>query len=107
MPDHVHLVVARHRLFIERIVLLMKSAATEQLIGEGLHPFGHMTAPDGRVPHCWAENQWKVFLNSDEEIRREIRYVEENPGKAGFRRQRWSFVTPYTGTDFVSPRGER
>jgi hypothetical protein len=38
-----------------------------------------------------------VFLDSDEDIRRAIRYVEENPVKEGKPRQLWSFVTAYPG----------
>ena len=97
MPDHVHFVIARHMYPIERIVLLLKSAATVQLIKEGLHPFGDKAYADGRIPHCWGQGEWKVFLNDDAQIRAGIAYVEQNPEKAGYRRQNWRFVTPYTG----------
>jgi hypothetical protein len=50
------------------------------------------------LPRCWAARGWKVFLDSDEAIRRAIRYVEQNPLKEGKRPQRWHFVTPYGET---------
>jgi hypothetical protein len=32
-------------------------------------------------------------------MRRTIRYVEQNPVRAGFKAQRWSFVVPYESVD--------
>jgi hypothetical protein len=40
---------------------------------------------------------WKVFLESSDDIRRVIRYIEENPIKARRPRQIWKFVTEYDG----------
>ena len=95
MPDHVHLVVARHRLLIESIVEQLKGAATNRLIDAGLHPFAGMTDSETRHPTCWARGEWKVFLNSEAEILREIGYVERNPEKRGLPRQNWPFMMPY------------
>lgn len=36
-----------------------------------------------------------MFLDSDEDVLRSIRYVEQNPEKEGLATQRWEFVTPY------------
>jgi hypothetical protein len=41
---------------------------------------------------CFARGEWKVYLDTEEEVRRAIAYVEENPLKEGKRRQRWGFV---------------
>ena len=38
MPDHVHLVFARHPATVEEIVGFLKRAATRELTREGLHP---------------------------------------------------------------------
>lgn len=85
MPDHVHLVVARHdRLSIEDIGQRIKASATRRLNAEGIG--------FGRSP--WAKGQWAVYLNDESAVRRAIRYVEDNPIRAGFKRQRWKFVTP-------------
>jgi hypothetical protein len=45
----------------------------------------------------WAEHEWKVYLDSEEEIEEAIHYVEENPLKEDKPRQRWAFVTPFAG----------
>jgi REP element-mobilizing transposase RayT len=97
LPEHVHIVVARCDRSIERIVAHLKAKATSQLNRDGLHPLAAFSSePDG-PPTPWAEKRWKCFLNEDEEILRAIRYVEQNPVKEGKRRQRWSFVVPWTG----------
>ena len=95
LPEHAHLVVARHRYKVEQVANLLKGASTRALIAEGLHPLAKLVPPDQRPPKVWARNQWKVFLDAPADIRRTIRYVEENPPKEGKDRQRWSWVTPY------------
>jgi hypothetical protein len=89
------LVVARFRTTVEQIVVQLKGEATQQLIREGLHPFGEKTFPNGRPPKCWVRGEWKVFLDSAEDILRSIEYVQQNPIKEGKRAQAWSFVTPF------------
>jgi REP element-mobilizing transposase RayT len=88
MPQHVHMVIARHASEIETLVNLFKGEATKRLIEEEIHPF------NGQAP-CWARRGWNCFLDSEEAILQAIRYVEENPLKEGKRRQRWPFVTKY------------
>jgi REP element-mobilizing transposase RayT len=90
MPDHVHLVTMRHRLEVEKLVIQLKSAAIRRLMEEGIHPF----QCDGTPPKCFAIGEWKVFLDSTEDIERAVQYVENNPIKDGLPRQRWPFVTP-------------
>jgi REP element-mobilizing transposase RayT len=93
MPDHVHLVTARHRLTVEQLVIQLKGAATEKLLEEGIHPF---QVSDDRPPKCFVRGEWKVFLNHVDDVHRAIRYVENNPIKDGLRKQQWSFVVPPT-----------
>ncbi len=95
MPDHVHLVVGRFRLPIERICEQLKGAATAQMNREERHPFADQPYRDDRLPTPWARKGWRVYLDSAADVRRSIRYVNENPVRAGLRPQRWSFVTPY------------
>jgi len=95
LPEHTHLVVEQHRYPIEQIANLLKGAATRQLMSEGLHPFGALREKCGRLPHAWARGLWKVFLGTPADVRRAVRYVEDNPAKEGLPRQRWSFVTPF------------
>lgn len=99
LPEHVHLVIARHTHKVEQICNLLKGEATKQLKAESLHPHARHVDTSGNVPPTWAENQWKVYLDSEEAIENAIRYVEENPVKENKARQRWSFVTPFAGLD--------
>jgi REP-associated tyrosine transposase len=96
LPQHVHLVMARHSYPIERVCIQLKGEATKQLKAESRHPFVEYER-NGKLPSLWGERQWKVFLDNDKAIQNAIRYVEDNPVKEGKPRQRWSFVTPYTG----------
>jgi REP element-mobilizing transposase RayT len=95
LPDHVHLVLARHHLKVESLVIQLKGDATERLIDERIHPFADRKDKRGRTPKCFARGEWKVFLNSAEDIVRAIRYVENNPLKEGKPPQRWKFVKPF------------
>ena len=97
LPDHIHLVLGRHRLFVEQLVIQLKGAATERLIETGLHPYGHLKDRQGRTPKCFARGEWKVFIDRFEDVPRAIGYVENNPEKEGKPAQRWSFVVPYRG----------
>ena len=95
LPEHVHLVVARHKHRGEQIVGHLKGRATQQLTAEGIHPLSDYRQRDGTVPSPWARKSWTVFLHTDDEIRRAIRYVEQNPVKDGKPKQQWSFVVPF------------
>jgi REP element-mobilizing transposase RayT len=99
LPEHVHLVIARHSYEVEKIANLLKGEATKQLKEESLHPQARYAAADNKLPSMWAEGQWKVFLDNEEAIEAAIRYVEENPAKEGKPPQKWSFVTPFGGLE--------
>jgi REP element-mobilizing transposase RayT len=92
LPDHAHLVLVRHRLNVERLVIQLKSAATRQMVSDGIHPFLNSPSKNGAPPKCFARGEWKVLLNDEEAISRAIRYVNANPEKEGLPAQRWSFV---------------
>ena len=98
MPDHIHLVVGRFRLNIEKIVIQLKGDATAQLREEGIHPFGAIEKSKGRPPKCFGRGEWSVFLETIEDIQRAIKYVEDNPIKEGKKSQKWSFVAPFIPT---------
>lgn len=97
LPDHTHLVIARHHYRVERIVNLLKGAATTQLIKDDRHPFAHHVGKGVRPPRMWAEHEWKVYLDSEEAIENAIQYVIDNPVKEDKPAQTWSFVTPFEG----------
>jgi REP element-mobilizing transposase RayT len=95
LPEHVHMVLERHRCNVESLVKFLKGAATRELVEENLHPLARFRPAEGRVPRCWSRGEWKVYLYNEEDIRQAIAYVEANPLKEGKPGQRWTFVTPY------------
>ncbi len=104
LPEHVHLVIARHSYDVEQIVNLLKGDATRQLKADNIHPLHDYRRPDGRIPKAWADGQWKVFLDDVRDIRRAIRYVVNNPLKERKPRQRWTFVTEFTASSLRTVR---
>ena len=99
LPEHTHLVVARHTYKSEQIINLLKGAATRSIIEAKLHPLQQCTKPGNRPPRMWAAGEWKVYLDSEEAILNAIRYVEQNPIKENKPPQNWSFVKPFEGLD--------
>ena len=89
LPDHLHFVVAPHRLTIDKLAVQFKGSATRQLLKEKLHPFQHV---DGKTPKCFAQREWNVELESERQLENAINYVEQNPVKAGLLKQIWPFV---------------
>src|SRR5258708_7147215 len=72
LPEHVHLVLARHKFRVEQLVNQFKGAATRSLLAENLHPFAADRTADDRVPKCWQVGLWKVYLDSEAAIARAI-----------------------------------
>ena len=85
MPDHVHLVIRKHRDKAEEMIANFQDASRLAVLSEhGTHP-------------VWGGPGWKVFLDTRENITRTIHYVEQNPVKSHRPVQRWSFVKEYDG----------
>ena len=99
LPEHTHLVIARHRYKVEQMANLLKGAATTQLIEDHLHPLAQYAKPEERPPGMWARHQWKAYLDSDEQIENAIAYVNANPIKEGKPEQKWKWITPYRGLE--------
>jgi len=97
LPEHTHLVIARHQYSVEQMANLLRGAATRQLLDEGLHPLAACAEPNQRPPGMWAERPWKFFLDSDDAITDAIAYVQNNPLEEGKPAQHWNFVMPYNG----------
>ena len=95
LPDHVHLVIARHAQRIEQVVQQLKGEATKQLLAEGIHPLAAFVRGEEKPAMPWARKCWKVFLDKAGDVHRSIPYVEANPEKEGLPRQKWPFVTPF------------
>lgn len=88
MPDHIHMLIRKHKHPAETMIEKLKQASRELLIASSHRPIDHPT---------WGGGGWKVFLDHPEEIRRTIRYVEKNPLPLGEAVQSWPFVTAYDG----------
>jgi|SRR5436190_4767303 len=88
MPDHVHLLIRKHRDKAETMIANFQDASRDALIAQRRRPAEHP---------IWGGPGWKVYLESREDIRRVCRYIENNPIQARRPRQTWEFVTPYDG----------
>jgi REP element-mobilizing transposase RayT len=89
MPDHVHILIRKHKDSAEDMIEKRTSASRESLISANLRSPTHPVWTKG--------GGWKVFLEHPDEVRRTIRYIEKNPLEIGFPPQLWPFVTPYDG----------
>lgn len=89
MPDHVHMLIRRHRDHAEDMIEHMQNASRAALYETGKR----------EAPHpVWADGPgWKGFLNTRQDFEREIEYIKQNPIKIGWPMQHWPFVQPYTG----------
>ena len=86
MPDHVHLVIRKHRDRAEEMIEKIQSLSRKRIVERGLREHDHPV---------WTRGGWKVFLDHPEEVRRTIGYVENNLLKIQLPRQKWTFVQPY------------
>ncbi len=91
LPDHVHLVLRKHKHRAEAMIENLQRASRLRLCNERQIPRDHP---------CWTAGGWRGFLNSPAAVRRVIRYVENNPRKAGLPPQTWEFITPYDNWPF-------
>jgi len=89
LPGHSHLVIGATERAMSRVAGHFKGRATQAMVAEGLWTV------DG--PPLWGRGCWKVYLDSEDDVRRAIEYVEGNPEKEGKRRQAWSFVVAFEG----------
>ncbi len=97
LPEHTHLVIARHSYAVEQMSNLKKGAASRNLTEDHLHPLAGYQIKNGRTPSPWAARCWKIFLDSEEAIENAIGYVFDNPAKEGKKPQPWPFLVPFAG----------
>ena len=97
LPDHAHLLIERHPRHADQIASHLKAKATKALNEAGLNPMTRFKSPNGRVPSPWSRGYWCPFVDSERQMRVVVKYIEDNPIKAGLKPQRWSFVKPCRG----------
>jgi REP element-mobilizing transposase RayT len=86
MPDHIHLVLRKHRDSYELMVANFQRESHLLLRNERHFSFEYP---------IWGGHGWSVFLDCPDDIWRTIPYVDDNPMKVGLPRQTYEFVTPY------------
>jgi REP element-mobilizing transposase RayT len=89
MPDHVHILIRRHRDRAEEIIAELQRTAKAALIEAGLRPVNHPVWTDGAG--------WKTFVSTRRHFEHEVNYIEQNPRKIGRPEQKWDFVIAYDG----------
>ena len=88
LPDHVHILLRKHRDKAERMIANLQEGSRSALREKGFREAEHPV---------WGGPGWKVFLDHPDDVRRTIRYVEDNPVKMRMARQKWGFVEDYDG----------
>ncbi len=88
MPDHVHLLIRRHRDKSEQMIEHCQNKSRDEIVKFSHRPIGHPV---------WGGPGWKVFLNTRADMERVVRYVFNNPIKARRPAQNWNFVRQYDG----------
>ena len=86
MPDHVHIVIRKHKHQAEEMIENLQWLSRERLIGDGYRQPSHPT---------WTDGGWRRFLDRPQAVWDAIAYVESNPSELGLPKQHWPFVTPY------------
>jgi REP-associated tyrosine transposase len=88
MPDHVHILIRKHKDQAEEMIANLQRASHIRLRELDLVDMEHPV---------WGGCGWKVFLDHPDDIRRVIPYVEQNPVKMRMAPQDWDFVKEYDG----------
>jgi REP element-mobilizing transposase RayT len=87
MPDHVHILIRKHKHQAEEMMGLLRSLSRKRLVDSGRRAVDHPVWTSG--------SGWKVFLDHPQEVRRTIGYIDQNPVKIGWPKQYWPFVKEY------------
>ena len=88
MPDHVHLLMRKHKHLAEEMIGNFQDQSRLRLRADALRSTDHPV---------WGGPGWKVFLDHPDEVQRIVRYIQANPLKTGRPQQAWGFVKSYDG----------
>lgn len=87
IPDHVHLVIRKHKDQAEEMIEKLRVLSRKRLEEKSVRFCGHPVWTGG--------GGWKVFLDHPDDVQRTIGYVEKNPLAARMTAQDWGFVKDY------------
>ena len=88
LPDHVHLLIRKHRDQAETMIAHLQDSSREALRTAGSRPADHPV---------WGGPGWKVYLETRDDIQRTIAYIRKNLLQARPPALSWPFVQPYDG----------
>ena len=86
LPDHVHVLIRKHRDRPEEMIRHFQESSMSLLREGGFRSANHPV---------WGGPGWKVFLDQPDEVRITIGYIRKNPLRIGLPEQHWSFVKEY------------
>ncbi len=99
LRNHFHFVCGPCRYDIRRFAGRIKGAGTKRLLAEKLHPMQKFAYASGDVPSPWSVKPWVVYLLSDHDVIRSIKYVRDNLTRSGLPPQHHEFLTEYRGAN--------
>jgi REP element-mobilizing transposase RayT len=88
MPDHVHVLIRKHTHDAEDMIANLQEGSRLRLRASSLRPESHPV---------WGGPGWKVFQDHPDDVRRTMKYIEDNPLSLRMPEQTWNFITPYDG----------
>lgn len=86
MPDHVHLLIRKHKHQAEQMIESFQLSSRSRLRDLSLRKQTH--------PLCGGPG-WKVFQDHPDDVKRTVKYIKQNPIKIGLPPQNWDYVTEY------------
>ena len=86
MPDHVHILIRKHKHTCEEMTRNFQRESHLMLCEHGLFDLEHP---------IWGGHGYSVYLDHPDDVWLTIPYIEENPSQARIRAQQYDFVTPY------------
>ena len=86
MPDHVHLIIRKHKHTAEAMMANLQRESHLALRDASCFDLHHPV---------WGGPGWSVFLDHPDDVWRTITYVQKNPREIGLDKQTYPFVNPY------------
>lgn len=86
MPDHVHMVLRKHKHSAEEMIENLQTQSRKQFVADGFCDADHPV---------WTLGGWRGFLDRPRAVNWAVDYVECNPLEIGRPKQCWPFVSEY------------